>query len=84
MLQVKLLIEANVSIDVESFRLKDDNKEVVEGELHVALSNRSAADSSLQKVIAATCRHRKNLNYDIKTGSRSMSSTALLAREASS
>jgi len=50
MLQAKLLLEANVSIDVESFRLKDGSEEVVEGELHVALSDRSAADSLLQKV----------------------------------
>jgi hypothetical protein len=53
MLQVKLLPEANVSIDVESFRFKDGSKEIVEGELHVALSDRSAADSLLQKVITA-------------------------------
>ena len=50
MLHAKLLLKANVSIDIESFELKDGSKKVVEGELHKASSNKSAADSLLQKV----------------------------------
>jgi hypothetical protein len=46
----KLLLGADMSIDAETFQLKDSSEEVVEGELHAASSNRSAADSSLQKV----------------------------------
>jgi hypothetical protein len=50
MLLAKLLLEANVRIDAGSFLLKDGSKETVEGELHKALSDKSAADSLLQKV----------------------------------
>jgi hypothetical protein len=50
MLLAKLLLEANVSVDVESFQLKDGSEEVIEGELHKASSKKSAADSSLRKV----------------------------------
>jgi len=50
MLQAKLLLQANLSMDKESFQLTDCSEEGIEKALNKALSEKSAADSLLCKV----------------------------------
>ena len=49
-LQARLLLQANLSVDTSLFQLTDNSKEAAEKALNTALSEKSAADSLLRKV----------------------------------